>query len=143
MADTTTANYGFTKPEVQGSIGTWGGKVNTDLDDIDTAIKAREDEAAAAAATANAAMPKAGGEFTGEIEVLTERAIRVSTNPGATYTLDFDVTNRWELTIDASIAFSLDNIPADGDVMVGGIVKLIGSGGPWALTWPASFRWPG
>lgn len=44
MPDSTTTNYGFTKPEVGGSNGSWGGKVNGSLDDIDTEIKAREDE---------------------------------------------------------------------------------------------------
>lgn len=59
-ADTTTTNYGLVKPEIGASNDSWGTKVNSNLDILDSAI-------GTISGIANAAMPKAGGTFTGNV----------------------------------------------------------------------------
>ena len=67
MADTVTSNYNLVKPEVGASTSTWGTKWNQNADSVDSQLKTNADAAAAAQATANAALPKAGGTMTGYI----------------------------------------------------------------------------
>ena len=67
MADTVTSNYNLVKPEVGASTNTWGTKINSNADTIDSQLKTNADAAAAAQSTANAALPKAGGTMTGTL----------------------------------------------------------------------------
>jgi len=78
MADTTTPNYGLTKPEVGASEDTWGTKINTNLNLIDTQMKVSDDRSATNTTVANAALPKAGGELTGDVTNTSTGSFQVS-----------------------------------------------------------------
>lgn len=67
MANTFTANYNLTKPEVGAATNQWGGLINTNFDTIDTQIKARETAITNVTTTANAALARTGGTMTGFI----------------------------------------------------------------------------
>jgi hypothetical protein len=58
MADTT--HFAWTKPTVSGDLGAWGTILNTALDDVD-------DDLNDVKTTADAALPKASGTFTGTL----------------------------------------------------------------------------
>ena len=97
MADTTTPNYGLTKPEVGASEDTWGTKINTNLNLIDTQMKVSDDRSATNTTTANAALPKAGGTMTGVIagfestgidDNATSTAITIDSNENVTIGAD-------------------------------------------------------
>ena len=116
MADTTTTNYGLTKPEVGASEDTWGGKVNTDMDLIDTQMKVSADAVAATVIVANAALPKSGGTMTGVIanfestgidDNATSTAVTIDASENVLVgktTADFGATAGVEFRVDGRIA---------------------------------------
>lgn len=138
MADPST-NYGWDLPDVGGDSGAWGTLLNEILangaNNIDAVLKAVSD-------VADAALPKAGGTMTGEVQLKTAVADRVDLGSGGgTKTMDFDVANAWNVTVNSDTTLALANVPA-GTLLVGGILR-IQDGGSAVVTWPTEFRWAG
>jgi len=133
MADTT--NYGWTKPTVGGDSDTWGTKLNTLFDAIDTDLQVVDD-------VADAAMPKAGGAFTGEVGMFTDKwEIAGPSSSAGALEIDLALARFFHFTITEATTISFSNVPATGDAVF--VVLEITDGGAISVTWPASVKWPG
>lgn len=140
---TFTTNYGFTKPTDGGDSNVWGGFLNTSLDGIDTQVKNRQNEAAAAQTTANAALPKAGGVMTGRVDGKTATAARQNfAAASGTVTLDCSVANFFSIDTSGNITIAFSNVPNVASTAVA-IVVYVSAGGAHTVSWPASVEWPG
>ncbi len=112
MATTYTPNYNLAQPEVGGEIDTWGGLLNADLLTLDTTIKAVSD-------VANAAVPKAGGTMTGQLNITpaSGSAILSLRKSGSTQQNTIEgrtaASSRWQLRLGDASAESGSNAGSD------------------------------
>ena len=141
-----TANYGFNIPNDLSDDGAWGAILREILGEaatstyapnggIDKLLKAVSD-------VADAALSKAGGSMTGEIDVLTARYFGGNLgNMTGTVTMDLDAANAFWGTATGTITFAFSNVPPAGDAVFW-TLEII-NGGSQTLNFPAAVNWPG
>lgn len=131
----STDSRGWTIPTVDGSAGTWGDELNALFDDeIEADVDAIE-------ATADAAMPKAGGDFTGEIGIKTEKYDLVAKgNLSGAESLDVSAGNFFHGTVTGDTTISFTNWPASHAAFV---QLELTDGGAHTITWPTAVKWDG
>lgn len=127
-----TANYEWGKPDVGGSNGTWGTELNTVFDEIDADL-------AAAEATADAALPKAGGVLTGRVDAhsATMKRVDLGATTGAT-SCDLAEGQCFTLTPSGNTTLAFTNKPS-GTFMYGVVFRITGGFGK--ITWPTGTVW--
>lgn len=115
----------------------WDAGLNTLFDDhIEADIDSIE-------ATADAAMPKAGGVFTGEVEILSsvQGVVDKGATMSGTLTLDLDNGEFFHGTMTGAVTtFSIANWTAS---KVQHVEFEITNGGTAAWTWPSAIKWDG
>lgn len=168
MADTTTTNQGWTKPEVGASEDTWGTKLNANWDALDTlvgAVSATEIAILDGATVTTAELNYVSGvtsaiqtqlnakmtpTYTGNVDITgeliadsyNETYAAVTSTSNAT-TVNCEAGNAFSHTLTENTTFTFSNPPTSGTAYSFSLeIIQDASASGYTVTWPTSVDWP-
>ena len=140
MADQNpTTNYSWALPIPDGSANVWGELLNTVLGDDATGVDAI---VKAVSVVANAAMPKDGGIFTGDVEYAAGSRLTEDDTIMGALEADWALGNFFSKVLSSgSQEITFANYPASGKVQFITLEVMQPAGGDGTITWPAAVAW--